>query len=111
MWGRKVQRMGTRRRKKTKSADPHFELGEDERRAMQAKLSDSLKRVLTSSDSEGGSDGEDVKRTRVPKEPAPKPEPVPFAEIAMADIDLEERIGVGNASTIFKGIWKVRSID
>ena len=25
----------------------------------------------------------------------------------MADIELEERVGIGNASTIFKGIWKV----
>ncbi len=29
-------------------------------------------------------------------------------EIKLSEVDLEERIGIGNASTIFKGTWKVR---
>ena len=75
---------------------------------MAAKLSESLKRVLSSSDSGSESEDEDAKKLRSTIErPAPRMEPMPFAEIPLRDIDLEERVGIGNASTIFKGIWQV----
>lgn len=77
---------------------------------MQSKLSDSLKRVLSSSDSDSsGSDDDEPKRPKQIQhiDVKPAPEPISFLEIAMNDIELEERIGIGNASTIFKGIWKV----
>lgn len=76
---------------------------------MAAKLSESLKRVLSSSDSGSESEDEDAKKLRSTtiEPPAPRMEPMPFAEIPLRDIDLEERVGIGNASTIFKGIWQV----
>lgn len=78
---------------------------------MEAKLSDSLKRVLSSPDLHGEAANEDAaKKPRAKIEPPEQSAPTPFEEIPMADIELEERIGIGNASTIFKGIWKARSM-